>query len=59
MVRAVLASRYVALFIKVFPDTASANVYETYDNIGVAIAAFERSHIVTRFSSTFDQFEGL
>ncbi|MCP4341908.1 MAG: cytochrome-c peroxidase, partial [Desulfobulbaceae bacterium] len=35
VVRAVLASRYVALFIKVFPDTASANVYETYDNIGV------------------------
>ncbi|MGB3212744.1 MAG: cytochrome c peroxidase [Desulforhopalus sp.] len=56
VVAAVAASKYVALFRIVFPDTNFADVEGTYTHIGIAIAAFERSTEVTRFNSTFDDF---
>ena len=57
VVDAVSVSNYAKLFLKVFPDTDFINdVAGTYDNIGIAIAAFERSNIITRFNSKFDQF---
>ena len=58
-VEIVAASRYAELFVKVFPNTDFINftkVDETYNNIGHAIAAFERSKAVTRFTSKFDKF---
>ena len=57
VVDAVAASKYAWLFMEVFPETDFNNdVSETYDNIARAIAAYERSEEVTRFSSRFDQF---
>jgi cytochrome c peroxidase len=52
----VQASSYANLFIKVFGPNAFANVDTAYNNIGIAIAAFERSTKVTKFSSKFDRF---
>lgn len=56
VVAAVSTSRYAGLFIQVFPGTDFEDVDGTYNNIGRAIAAFERSKAVTRFSSKFDAF---
>ncbi len=56
VVATVQASNYVHLFYKVFPDTNFTDINGTYNNIGFAIAAFERSSPVTRFNSVFDQF---
>ncbi|PXF59702.1 MAG: hypothetical protein C4B58_02455 [Deltaproteobacteria bacterium] len=56
VVAAVAESNYAGLFMEVFPETDFNDVDETYDNIARAIAAYERSAEVTRFSSRFDQF---
>ena len=56
VVDAVAVSNYAGLFMKVFPETDFNDVGETYDNIAHAIAAYERSEEVTRFSSRFDKF---
>ena len=56
VVDAVAASNYAVLFMQVFPETDFNDVGETYDNIARAIAAYERSEEVTRFSSQFDKF---
>ncbi len=56
VVAAVAVSKYAELFLQVFPETEFTNEEATYNNIGIAIAAFERSAAVTRFTSKFDQF---
>lgn len=56
VVDAVSVSSYSDLFLKVFPETDFSDIERTYNNIGRAIAAFERSDSVTRFTSKFDQF---
>lgn len=56
VVAAISVSMYADLFLRVFNQADFANVEATYDNIGIAIAAFERSTAVTRFTSKFDQF---
>jgi cytochrome c peroxidase len=56
VVAAVAVSKYAKLFLQVFPQTDFTIAEDTYNNIGIAIAAFERSAAVTRFSSKFDQF---
>ena len=56
VVNAVEVSSYSALFQRVFPGTNFDDIDGTYDNIGRAIAAFERSAAVTQFNSKFDQF---
>lgn len=56
VVKRVAASSYANLFLKVYPDADFANVADTYNKIAKAIAAFERSDAVTRFTSKFDEF---
>ena len=63
VVARVSTAKYAGLFEKVFLNVLPYNwtgwdsdVYETYDLIGIAIAAFERSSIVNKFSSKFDKF---
>lgn len=61
VVSRVQASSYAREFERVFSDPAWgwmgwADVKGTYDLIGRAIAEFERSQTVTRFSSLFDRF---
>lgn len=56
VVQIVAAAPYSSLFLQVYPGTDFNNIQETYDNIGKAIAAFERSSAVTRFTSKFDRF---
>lgn len=55
VVAAVAASEYADLFLNVFAMQAFDDVDATYDNIGRAIAAYERSHSVQRFNSRFDR----
>lgn len=52
----VAAAAYADQFIGVFPQTDWTDIDGTYNNIARAIAAFERSSSVTRFTSKFDQF---
>jgi cytochrome c peroxidase len=47
---------YADAFEKVFGPDAFADTDEAYNNIGRAIAAFERSEKITKFSSKFDKF---
>lgn len=56
VVARVEASPYAALFVQAYPGTNFNDVPGTYDNIGRAIAAFERSTAVTKFTSKFDEF---
>lgn len=56
VVAAVSVSKYAALFLQVFNQADFTDVEGSYKNIGIAIAAFERSAAVTRFTSKFDQF---
>lgn len=61
VVSRVQASSYAREFERVFSDPAWGwmgwgDVEGTYDLIGRAIAEFERSQTVTRFSSLFDRF---
>ena len=52
----VQAASYASQFLKVFGQGAFDDVDEAYNNIGRAIAAFERSSEVVRFNSKFDRF---
>jgi len=52
----VQASEYADKFMKVFGPGAFDDVDLAYDNIGRAIAAFERSKDLVRFNSKFDNF---
>jgi cytochrome c peroxidase len=56
VVARVAAAPYAKKFEKVFPGTDYADVSGTYDNIAIAIAAYEKSPEVTMFNSLFDQF---
>jgi len=56
VVAAVQMSHYAPLFLKVFGPDAFDDLDQAYDNIGIAIAAFERSDELVKFSSKFDQF---
>jgi cytochrome c peroxidase len=56
VVQRVAASAYANLFLQVYPDTDFTNVDVTYAKIARAIAAFERSSAVTKFTSKFDKF---
>ena len=47
-------SSYVNLWYKVFGNNSLVNVDEAYDNFAKAIAAYERSADVTKFTSKFD-----
>ncbi|MGB5156672.1 cytochrome-c peroxidase [Desulfobacterium sp. N47] len=47
-------SFYANLFIRVFGTTAFDNVDLAYDNFGRAVASYERSTEVTKFSSKYD-----
>ena len=55
VVQAVRDSGYTNLFYKVFGEGSLDDVDEAYDNIARAIAAYERSKEVQKFSSRFDQ----
>jgi cytochrome c peroxidase len=50
------ASDYADLFAKVFGPDAFADVGVAYNNASIAIAAFERSKDLNKFSSKFDKF---
>ena len=52
------ASTYADLFIKIFGKNAFNDIDEAYDNFGRAIAAYERSIEVTKFSSKYDSARG-
>jgi cytochrome c peroxidase len=58
VVKAVRKANYAWLYQIVFPGVLynSAKVGEAYNNIAIAIAAFERSIVVNRFNSKFDKF---
>jgi cytochrome c peroxidase len=55
VVAVVAASAYADLFLEVFGETALDDVDSAYNDIGLAIAAYERSHSVQRFNSRFDR----
>jgi len=54
VIAAIAASSYARLFMKVFGANIFDDIDEAYDKFGVAVAAYERSKEVTRFSSKFD-----
>ena len=56
LVDKVEASAYASLFENVFGPNAFLNPLTAYNNIALAIAAFERSNTVNRFKSKFDKF---
>ncbi|HLP60931.1 MAG TPA: cytochrome c peroxidase [Candidatus Deferrimicrobium sp.] len=56
VVAGVQASSYARQFLLVFGPDAFNDTDKAYDNIGRALAAYERSHEVTRFKSKFDKF---
>jgi cytochrome c peroxidase len=56
VVAEVQASDYAWRFLAVFGPNAFDDVDAAYDNIGIAIAAFERSGELERFRSKFDLF---
>ncbi len=58
---AVAASNYVDLFASAFPDVDNPidcvnDISGTYDRIGLAIAAFEKSSTVNAFTSKYDYY---
>lgn len=55
VVQVVQDSSYAPLFHLVFGQDAFLDVETAYDNIGRAIAAYERSHEVQKFDSRFDR----
>jgi cytochrome c peroxidase len=54
LVDLVKASSYADLFEEVFPGSLEGDVNEAYNNIGRAIAAYERSSEVSPFTSKYD-----
>ena len=55
VVQVVRDSAYASLFLQVFGADALADVPSAYNNIGRAIASFERSSQVQKFTSRFDR----
>lgn len=56
VVAVVQASNYAWLFLAVFGPDAFADVEQAYNNIGHAIAAYERTPELVKFNSKFDEF---
>lgn len=56
VVEIVESADYAKLFLQVFGPEAFADEDEAYNNIGRAIAAFERSKELVQFNSKFDKF---
>jgi cytochrome c peroxidase len=56
VIKIIKKSQYATLFRQVFGAGAFNNVEEAYNNVGRAIAAFERSFLLNKFSSKFDKF---
>jgi cytochrome c peroxidase len=56
VVAIIQASEYADLFEKVFGPNAFADIGVAYNNASIAIAAFERSSNINKFSSKFDKF---
>lgn len=56
VVSVVQGSNYAWMFEKVFGPNAFADIEQAYDNIGIAIAAYERSPELVKFTSRFDVF---
>jgi cytochrome c peroxidase len=54
LIAVIKASDYADLFGQLFPGSLEGNVDEAYDNVGRAVAAYERSDEVNPFSSKFD-----
>jgi cytochrome c peroxidase len=54
VVNDVKSSSYASLFRQVFGSTSLSNTTKAYDNIAVAIAAYEKSTEVNTFSSKYD-----
>ena len=52
----VATSPYACLFVQAYPGTDFNNTADTYDNIGRAVAASEKSTAVTKFTSKFDEY---
>jgi len=50
----VKASVYAGLFEQVFPGSLGGDVNEAYNNVGRAVAAYERSSEVSPFTSKYD-----
>jgi cytochrome c peroxidase len=55
VVNRVCGASYGPLFRAVFPGACTSDVLAAYDRIGLAVAAFEASPFVNRFSSKFDR----
>jgi cytochrome c peroxidase len=56
VVKAVQNSSYAWLFLQVYGRNAFRNVDKAYDNIADAIAAFEKTPHLNRFSSKYDAY---
>lgn len=56
VVAAVRSAPYARLFLKVFGPNAFADVPTAYDYIAEAIADFESTRVLNRFSSRYDQY---
>jgi len=56
VVKLVASSNYAELFIKVYGVRGLFDVKKAYDNIADAIAAYESSAEVNKFSSKYDQY---
>jgi cytochrome c peroxidase len=58
VIRDIAASKYAALFLKVYPHTDWSDIDRTYDDMAMAIAAYESSKWVNPFKSRFDAWMG-
>jgi len=56
VIRDISTSWYAGLFVQEFPDTDWTDVDKAYDHMAFAIAAYESSKAVNRFSSRFDAY---
>jgi cytochrome c peroxidase len=54
VIAVIRTSTYVNLWYKVFGNNSLVDINEAYNNFGRAIAAYERSADVTKFTSKFD-----
>ena len=56
VIKIIRNSEYAGLFEQVYPGSLNGDVNETYDKVGWAIAAYERSAEVNPYSSKFDYY---
>jgi len=54
VIAVVKASSYAGMYEEIFPGSLAGEVSDAYDNVGRAIAAYERSAEVNPFTSKFD-----